>query len=186
MEREFKDIVKVLREAKRRKFIRDFALTGALALSALSQPRATRDIDILISLEKEKIKSFVEWLKYSKEYKLAKHHAGRPKDRIKNLIEVPAGNTWVDIIVASSEVEEEAISTSLSVSAFTGVKLKVVRPEYLIILKLLAGSDQDYLDSAQLWNESIDKRLVRKMVKELFLQGKLQKMTVIARRLLAR
>ncbi|MBI3753840.1 MAG: hypothetical protein HY266_07370 [Deltaproteobacteria bacterium] len=91
MEREFRDIVKVLREAKRRKFIRDFALTGALALSALSQPRATRDIDILISLKKEKIKRFVEWLKYSKEYRLAKHHAGRPKDRIKNLIEAPTG-----------------------------------------------------------------------------------------------
>jgi len=186
MEREFKDIVKVLGEAKRRKFIRDFALTGALALSALSQPRATRDIDILISLEKEKVKRFAEWLKYSKEYRLAKHHTGRPKDRIKDLIELPAGNTWVDIIVASSEVEEEAISTGLSINAFIGVKLKVVRPEYLIILKLLAGSDQDYLDSAYLWNESIDKKLVRKMAKELFLQGKLQKMTVIARRLLAK
>lgn len=184
MEREFKDIVKALREAKRRNFIRDFALTGALAMSALSHPRATRDIDILISLEKGKIKRFAEWLKYSKEYGLAKHHTGRLKDRIKDLIEVPAGNTWVDIIVASSDVEEEAISTGLSVNAFTGVKLKVVRPEYLIILKLLAGSDQDYLDSAHLWNESIDKSLVRKMAKKLFLQGKLRKMTVIARRLL--
>lgn len=186
MEREFRDIVKVLREAKRREFIRDFALTGALALSALSEPRATRDIDILISLEKEKIKRLVEWLKYSKEYRLVKHHTGRPKDRIKDLIEVPAGSTWIDLIVASSAVEEEAISNSLSISVFTVDKLKIVRPEYLIILKLLAGSEQDYLDSAHLWNESIDKRLVRKMAKELFLQGKLQKMTVIARRLLAR
>ncbi len=52
MEREFKEIVGVLKEAKRRKYIQDFALTGAIALSALTQPRATRDIDFIISIEK--------------------------------------------------------------------------------------------------------------------------------------
>ena len=54
MEREFKEIVGVLKEAKRRKYIQDFALTGALALSALTQPRATRDIDFILSLENDK------------------------------------------------------------------------------------------------------------------------------------
>ncbi|HLE08412.1 MAG TPA: TlpA disulfide reductase family protein [Thermodesulfobacteriota bacterium] len=44
MEREFREIVKVLKESKRRRYIQDFALTGALALSALTQPRATSDI----------------------------------------------------------------------------------------------------------------------------------------------
>lgn len=183
MEREFKDIVRVLKEAKRLKLIHDFALTGALALSALSQPRATRDIDILISIEKEKIKGFVEWLKYSKEYRLTNHHVGRPKDRIKDLIEVPIGHTWVDLIVASSEVEREAVTTGISVRALTGVKLKVIRPEHLVILKLLAGSEQDYIDSAHLWNEPIDKRLVRKMVKELYMEAKIKKMIAIAKRL---
>lgn len=44
MEKEFKELVSALKETKRRNFIRDFALTGALALSALTQPRATRGI----------------------------------------------------------------------------------------------------------------------------------------------
>ena len=183
MEREFKDIIKVLKEAKRLKFIHDFVLTGALALSALSQPRATGDIDILISMEKEKIKLFVDWLKYSKEYRLTKHHVGRRKDRIKDLIEVPIGSTWADLIVASSEVEREAVAAGISVNAFTGLKLKVVRPEHLIILKLLAGSEQDYIDSAHLWNEQIDKKMVRKMAKGLYIEAKIKKMTALAKRL---
>ena len=182
MEREFKDIVKALKEAKRLRFIHDFALTGALALSALSQPRATRDIDILVSMQKEKIKGFVTWLKYSREYRLTKHHIGRRKDRIKDLIEVPAGNTWADLIVASSDVENEAIATGLPVSVFARTKLKVIRPEYLIILKLIAGSEQDYIDCAHLWNELKDKRLVRTMAKELYMERRLKKAKNIAKR----
>ncbi len=180
MEREFREIAKVLKEARRLKYIHDFALTGALALM---QPRATRDMDFLISVEKEKIDSLVDWLRFNRRYNLAKRHAGRPKDLIKDLIEVPAGPTWADLIVAHSEVEKRAIATASPVSPLKGVRLKVVLPEYLIILKLRAGSDQDYIDSAHLWNEAIDKRLVRKMAKELFMDGKIKKMLSIAKRI---
>jgi len=184
MEREFKEIVSVLREAKRRKYIHDFALTGALALSALTQPRATRDIDFIISIEKENIPFFVDWLKSSKEYRHTKHHIGRQKDRIKDLIEVFIGSTWADLIVVSHEIEKEAVATGTTVSAFRNVRVKVVRPEYLIILKALAGSDQDIIDGAHLWNERIDRRLVRKMAKELYMDGKLKKMEAKAKKLL--
>ena len=57
---------KGIKEAKRRRYIEDFVLTGALALSALTQPRATRDMDFIVLMEKEKIPFFVEWLKLVK------------------------------------------------------------------------------------------------------------------------
>lgn len=181
MEREFKEIIKILKEAKRLKYIDDFALTGALALSALSQPRATRDVDFLITAEKEKIKGLVDWIKSVKGIRLTKHHTGRKKDLIKDLVEVPIGSTWADLIVAVSDIEREAVSTGLQVGVFR-LRLKVVRPEFLIILKLRAGSDQDFLDCAALWNEEIDRELVKKLAKELFMEGKLKKMAAIARR----
>ncbi|MCC6502633.1 MAG: nucleotidyl transferase AbiEii/AbiGii toxin family protein [Deltaproteobacteria bacterium] len=184
MEREFKEIVGVLKEAKRRKYIQDFALTGALALSALTQPRATRDIDFIISAEKDKIPFFVEWLKSSKEYKLTKHHIGRRKDRIKDLVEVPLGSTWADMIVAYHEIEKEAVSTGITASAYKNLKIKVVRPEYLIVLKLLAGSPQDFIDGAHLWNEKIDRKLVRKMAEELYIDSKLKKLEATAKKIL--
>jgi len=180
MEKEFREIVKALKEAKRLDYVNDFALTGALALL---QPRATRDMDFLISIEREKIDRFVDWLRFNKHYRLAKRHAGRPKDLIKNLIEVPTGTTWADLIVAHSEVENRAIATASMASPLKGVRLKVVRPEYLIILKLRAGSDQDYIDSAHLWNEPIDKKLVRKTAKELYMEGRIKKMLSIVSRL---
>ena len=182
MEKEFKELVKVLREAKRRGIIGDFALTGALALSALTQPRATRDMDFLVLMEKEKIPFFVDWLKHSQNYNLAKHHAGRSKDRIKNLIEIPSGSARADLIAAFYDVEKEAVATAITASLYRNVKLKIIRPEYLIILKLFAGSEQDIIDGAHLWNEKIDRRLVRKMAKELFVEGKLKKLEIKARR----
>lgn len=184
MEKEFKEIVKVLKEAKRRKYIQDFALTGALALSALTQPRATMDIDFLVSVEKGKIPFFVDWLKSSKEYTFTKHHIGRSKDRIKDLIEVPLGSTWTDMIIAAHDVEKEAISSGIVLQAYKNLKLKVVRPEHLIILKLLAGSQQDFIDSANLWNEKIDRRLVRKMAEGLYIDGKLKKLEATAKKIL--
>ncbi|MBI3398971.1 MAG: hypothetical protein HY026_07050 [Deltaproteobacteria bacterium] len=49
----------------------------------------------------------------------------------------------------------------------------MVRPEYLIILKLLAGSDQDF----------IDRKPVKSMAKQLFMDGELKKLVEIAKRL---
>lgn len=182
MEKEFKEVVRILNEAKRLKLIDDFALTGALALSALSQPRATRDIDFLVKIDKENIGRFVEWLKLVKRYNLTKHHTGRRKDHIKDLIEMPLGNTWADLIVTPGDIEREAIATALSVKTFE-VRLKVIRPEFLIVLKLIAGSEQDFIDAAQLWNGPVDKGLVKVMTKKLFLEAKLKKMVAIAKKM---
>ena len=181
METEFKEIISILKEAKRLKHIDDFALTGALALSALSQPRATRDVDFLITVDKEKIRDLVDWIKSVKGHRLTKHYIGGKKDLIKDLVEVPIGSTWADLIIAVSDIEKEAVSTGLQAGVFR-LRLKIVRPEFLIILKLRAGSDQDFLDCAALWKEEIDREMVKKMAKELFLEGKLKKIAGIARR----
>lgn len=183
MEKEFKELVSILKEAKRKKFIEDFALTGALALSALTQPRATRDIDFLISVPKEKIPFLVDWLKSSKEFKFARHHTGRPKDRIKDLIEVPFGTTSADLLVATHEIEKDAVSSSKTETVFK-VRVKVLGPEHLLILKLFAGSDQDIIDCAHLWNEPIDRKFVKSLSGELYLDGKLRKVEAAAKKIL--
>lgn len=178
MEREFREITGVLKEAERSGFINGFALTGALALSALTEPRATNDIDFILSVEKEKIPFFVDWLISSKGYNLTKHHIVRPKDHI----EVPMGNTSSDLLIISHDIEREALASGITITAFK-VRLKVVRHEYLIILKLIAGSDQDLIDCAHLWNEPIDKRIVRKLAKSLYLEKNLEKMVRLARKI---
>ncbi|MBE7415836.1 MAG: nucleotidyl transferase AbiEii/AbiGii toxin family protein [Deltaproteobacteria bacterium] len=186
MEREFKEISRVLKEAKRRGYIQDFALTGALALSALTQPRATKDIDFIVDLEKDRMPFFIEWLRTSKEYSFVKHHIGRRQDRIKDLIEVRLGSTWVDIIISTHQIEKDAAATGIPISIYKSLKIKVVRPEYLLLLKLFAGSDQDFIDGAHLWNEGIDRDFVKGKAEELHLSGKLKKLEGIARRIHAK
>lgn len=181
MEKEFRGLLIVLKEAKKKKYIQDFALTGALALSALTEPRATRDMDFIVSTEKEKIASFVEWLKFSKGYRLTKHYVGRQKDRIKDLIAVQTGSTSADLIVCAHDIERQALANSITATVYKNTRLKVLSPEYLLILKLLAGSDQDYIDCTNLWQRSIDKRLVRGMAKRLYLDGRLKKVVAKAK-----
>ena len=88
------------------------------------------------------------------------------------------------MIVASHEIEKEAVSTGITASAYKNLKIKIVRPEYLIVLKLLAGSPQDFIDGAHLWNEKIDRKLVRKMAEELYIGTKLKKLEATAKKIL--
>lgn len=168
MKEELIRVAGLLREAKDRSYIQDYALIGGLALSAFAIPRATKDIDILVVMKEEEVTPFYKWLKYIKGYPLTKHYRGKKVDYIKHLIEVPIGSTWADILVAPGRFEERAVKESVSIRVFNRIKIKVVPPEYLLILKLISGSDQDYIDCAQLWKVKIDKKKVRELAKETY------------------
>lgn len=183
MKEELRRVIELLEEAKVLNFIQDFALTGALALSAFSKPRATKDIDIIIVMNREKVTPFYKWLKFSKNYKLVKHYKGRQIDYIKDLIELPIKNTWADFIVAPGEFEKKAVSEGISVTLFRNMKIKIVRPEFLLILKLISGSEQDYIDCAQLWKTNIDKNMVRRLAEQTYTKNDLKKIINISKKL---
>ena len=183
MEKEFREIVKVISEAKKKGYVLDFALIGALALSAFTEPRATNDMDFIAVIEKDKIDVFVDWLKRNKGYGLTKLHKGRSRDKIKNLIEIPCGSTTADIIAASHDLERDAISAAIRISVFGKGKLKVASPEYLIILKLFAGGEQDIIDCASLWNEPVDKKFVRAAARKYYLEGRLKRAVAFAKKM---
>lgn len=137
--------------------ISGFALIGGLAVSAWSTPRATRDIDLLVLVDTDKLQQIV--IAFCDAGIHAELRRGGFDDPVPYLIRADA----VDLIVATKTYEAEAIRQSVDI-AITGKNIPVVSPEYLIILKLKAGGPRDMLDV----REIMDSGLVnRELLKEL-------------------
>jgi len=137
--------------------IAGFALIGGLAVSTWSRPRATRDVDLLLLVEPAHIPRFVAALQDAGIHAVV--HKGGPDDPVPCLIR--AHN--LDIIAATRKFEAEAVANSIEVE-IAGMKIPVVAPEYLVILKLKAGGPQDKIDVRELLaSNGIDTARVREL-----------------------
>ena len=125
----------------------EYALAGGLAFSALVEPRATVDIDILISIDESMMQGFLEKMK--KEYtSMIVHESPMEFDRIRVWRVVTVNEDKeiiVDFLLAESEFHKSAIRRSSEIEFFD-IKLKVVSLEDLIILKILSNRVQDKAD----------------------------------------
>ncbi|MEW6687443.1 MAG: hypothetical protein AB1393_14765 [Candidatus Edwardsbacteria bacterium] len=176
MREEFKKIISSLNNGIKKGLIEDFTLIGALALSSFSEPRATADMDFLVIL-KEGVTpvGLTEWLRIVRGHNRAKLCKGKKVNRIKNLIEIPIGNTWADVIVSEGKFEKEVVKNSIRIRIF-GLNVKVANPEYQIVMKLKAGSPQDILDASSLYRCGVNKRVLKTLISENFLESKFEKM----------
>lgn len=130
------DVLTTLRDGG---YVNGFTLTGGLAVSAWSPPRATMDIDFLVLVESTNLNHLVNAL--SSAGLSAELRRGGYDDPVPCLIRADS----LDIIVATKKYEAEAIEQSVIVDVL-GREIPVVSPEYLIILKLKAGGPRDILD----------------------------------------
>ncbi|MDD2500522.1 MAG: nucleotidyl transferase AbiEii/AbiGii toxin family protein [Geobacter sp.] len=123
--------------------ISGFTLIGGLAVSAWSTPRATRDIDLLILVDTDKLQQVVIALCDAGLH--AELRRGGYDDPVPYLIRADA----VDLLVATKTYEAETIRQSNAIE-IAGKTVPVASPEFLIILKLKAGGPQDLLDVQEL------------------------------------
>lgn len=123
--------------------IAGFALMGGLAVSTWSRPRATRDIDLLLLVEPVDIPRFVAALENAGIHAVV--HRGGLDDPVPYLIRAE----YLDIMVATHKLEADAVANSIAVD-LGGMKVPVVAPEYLAVLKLKAGGPQDEVDVREL------------------------------------
>lgn len=107
-----------------------FALVGALALAALGQPRATLDLDLLISADaQETVVELMESLGYETLH--------RSTGYSNHLHEDPAWGR-VDFVYVRGATREKIFSTARRVAGPDGVPVLVPRPEHLAAMKILA------------------------------------------------
>jgi len=125
----------------------DYALAGGLAFSALVEPRATMDIDLVVMVKEKQLNHFKDLLKQEFE-SIITHKEPMQFNLVKiwrviNFIE--DREMIFDFILAESKFHKNAIERAFEIEFF-GSKLKVITLEDLILLKNCANRTQDLAD----------------------------------------
>ena len=151
LEKELKLLSSKLSKLQKEGKIKGYSLIGALAVSAHARPRATKDIDFLVSADKDFFfKLFPEILK-KKGYSL-KVFKGEIGDPVKGLIRIydkEDKTELADIIPVLWNWQDEIVENAEKIELL-GISIPVARLEDLIVLKLKAGGPQDILDTEEL------------------------------------
>jgi predicted nucleotidyltransferase len=122
------------------------ALVGGLAVSARSEPRFTRDVDLAVAVESDEdaerlvrflagegflVTALVEQTAAARLATVRLRPPGEPDD----------AGVVVDLLFASSGIERELVEAAEPIEVFAGVWVPVARIGHLVALKLLARDD---------------------------------------------
>lgn len=146
-----------------------YALIGGLAVSARTEPRFTRDVDFAVAVnedkEAEKLVKYFTGRGYAisaiveHEEKMRLATVRLVKERVDDLEVV------VDLLFASSGIEQEIAEAAEMIEVWGSVVLPVAVVGHLIALKLLAQDDltrpQDSIDLHALLTAADDRELER-------------------------
>jgi hypothetical protein len=130
-----------------------FALVGGLAVSARTEPRFTRDADLAVAVsedaEAERLILTLRAQDYVVEAVVEQDATGRLATvRLTRAGVAPA--PFVDLLFASSGIEQEVVAQSEPIELFRNLTIGVARTAHLIALKVLSRDDverpQDLVD----------------------------------------
>jgi len=135
------DILKDVTE-KLEKINISYMLTGSLAMMHYAQPRMTRDIDLVIELNKPLIETFVET--FSNDYYIS---ADAVSDSVEhsfmfNLIHLKS-SVKVDCIIRKQEEYRVVEFNRREKIKFSGIDIFIVSKEDLILSKLVWAKDSE-------------------------------------------
>ncbi len=121
-----------------------WALIGGFAVSARSEPRFTRDVDVAVAVGSDAEAEAVVAGLVNGGYAIAALVEHEPSGRLATVrLSSPAGSgTLVDLLFASSGIETEIASASSSLEILPGLTMPVARAGHLVVLKLLARDDE--------------------------------------------
>lgn len=120
-----------------------YLIIGGLAVGVLGEPRLTQDIDIIAVIRSQDLPGFLA--KAEKEG--FQFHQDEVERRIKKqgTFSITYKDVPVDIILASTELEESALKRKRTINLF-GVSTFFPTPEDLILLKIIPGRPKDLVD----------------------------------------
>ncbi len=138
-----------------------FALVGGLAVSARTEPRFTRDADLVVAVSSDsEAESLIHSL-LQRGYRLLAQLEHESSGRLAAVRLAPPGEgqaVVVDVMFASSGIESEIVAAAEPLEIVPGLRLAVARTEHLIALKVLARDDktrpQDLIDLRALVNSA--------------------------------
>lgn len=144
-----------------------YAIIGGQAVLVHGQPRITRDIDISLGVDADRLPDMLEIVSETGLVPLAKD----PKDFVDRTMVLPvldeASSVRVDFIFSNSLFEAEAIKRAKTINIL-GRDARFASPEDLVIHKVIAGRavDLDDVRSVILRNKDLDLGHIRKWLAE--------------------
>jgi predicted nucleotidyltransferase len=159
-----------------------YAVIGAVARNAWAPPRATTDVDVAVAVAADTYQPLLAELA-KRDVSLKRTVASDAAATVPDiaLLEGPPGPVRrADLLIAKTDFEREAIDRA--VTHVIGLPCRVVRPEHLIVYKLIAGRPRDFSDAGEvmrtrsLADERIDLDLIRHWANEWGVTDRLQRL----------
>ena len=123
-----------------------FALVGGLAVSVRTEPRFTRDADLVVALatdaEAEALIHTLGTRGYTIESVLEQHAVGRLAT-VRLTFSSESQEPVVDLLFASSGIEAEVVADAEPIDVLPHLRIGVARTGHLIALKVLSRNDVD-------------------------------------------
>jgi predicted nucleotidyltransferase len=127
-----------------RKLDAKFALVGGLAVSARTEPRFTRDIDLAVAVPADKEAEALVHNLRTHGYHPVAHLEQEATGRLAT-VRLQAGGatgTVIDLLFASSGIEPEVVAAAEPLEVLPGVRVPVARLSHLLALKVLSREDR--------------------------------------------
>jgi hypothetical protein len=124
-----------------------FAVIGGCARNAYAEPRATKDVDLVVEVDADRYSLLEEALA-----RRGFHCATAVGDRDEPVPDLclyrDGEGRRVDVLFAHTSLERSALARSEPREPYAGVEIAVVSPEDLMVYKLIADRPQDRADIA--------------------------------------
>ncbi len=143
----------------------DCALVGGLAVSARTEPRFTKDVDLAVALARDReAEALIESLRL-RNYRISALVEQEAAGRLATVRLIPPGEPllFVDLLFASSGIEPEIVAAANPIEIIEGLVVRVATVAHLIATKVLSRDDdrrpQDRMDLAALLKEASEGEL---------------------------
>ena len=120
------------------------ALVGGLAVSARTEPRFTKDLDLAVAVASDgDAEALVRFLT-SRQYRVDALVEQEAVNRLATVRLIPPGETSlvVDLLFASSGIEPEIVAAADSIEVIEGLAVRVATIPHLIATKVLSRDDE--------------------------------------------
>lgn len=141
-----------------------YALVGGFAVTLRTEPRTTRDLDVVLVVSGDREAENVALVLRMRGYK--DHPKGaaieRPDGRLATIrlisppVEEDGTGVQVDLLVACAGIEPEVVAASQRLEVMPRVYIPVARSGHLVAMKVLAARPQDLEDIRMLLREMGD------------------------------
>lgn len=120
-----------------------YLIVGGMATGVLGEPRLTHDVDVIAGFKSENTEQVLK--KAREEGFLFNEREVRKNIQEKGTFRLEYQKLWVDLIIASTELEQSAFKRGKRVKVL-GVEANFPSPEDFILFKLIPGRPKDLLD----------------------------------------